>query len=642
MNSEFQNPFAGYGQMVYAERFIGRQGIREDIERLIITPQYPGNLAIIGIHRIGKSSFVNKTIIERRDELINKRILPIWISLASYQNSSDFFLALVTQCVSEMKKVKWLSDEIQNLNNLVLNAQDPWNEITDFFQGVNEAEYGTLFILDEFDDARRLFKGDTAFMRLRQLASNKANFGLSLVLTSRREIREIELQAESGSPFHNIFNNPYRLGMFSNEDLETYFSRFSDIKISISDEAKKRMLFYCGNHPYLLEMLGNEIVESYHRSKKIDVDQAADAIIRSIHEYYQSVIDLLRNVRTFDKLLQILFSDSKPDVDDGLEGYGLIKPDPNKEGAYVAYSEHFEKYLRDNLNALQKHSVNQASDISNQKDKSADIRNETETVSQEVIEETKAIWDKTEIALRQVITTTMADHQDGWIEILQEKFPSMIKSAQTLQAKGENDPGVDAPQNPISFTQTADLFQIILDDQLWENYFQCIFKGDQDYWKPHQEFLAMRRNYISHSNSQSLQPEQFKRFQAHCEEILRVLSNSHEVKVSVSLEPSQHTESNRPGPDAINEDENQDDQKGLNQSGDEVEVYPGLVKQIEKSRLSYCFIEPITPEGDETLIRVHKNNFPTDEAFDSLTVDDQVEFTMENNSPKVVKTKSKG
>ena len=59
-----------------------------------------------------------------------------------------------------------------------------------FFKNVQNAGYGTLFILDEFDHARHLFEGETTFQRLRELA-DYPDYRLSLVLTSRRSIGDI-------------------------------------------------------------------------------------------------------------------------------------------------------------------------------------------------------------------------------------------------------------------------------------------------------------------------------------------------------------------------------------------------------------------------------------------------------------------
>ena len=196
--------------------------------------------------------------------------------------------------------------------------------------------------------ARNLFKGETAFQRLRELA-DYPDYRLSLVLTSRRNIRDIELSAGSSSPFHNIFQ-VQRLGMFNDEDLETYFSLFSSIGIQITGATREYILFYCGAHPYLLEMLGWEIVERFrqNREQEIDVDKAANAVLQSIFEHYDDMIRLAkRGWNALNKLLQILFGpviDVKQTDVTELQNYGLIQLTENE--AYTAYSEHFHDYLK--------------------------------------------------------------------------------------------------------------------------------------------------------------------------------------------------------------------------------------------------------------------------------------------------------
>ncbi len=94
MNTDFENPFADYGNIVRGERFIGRKENLRVIESRIVRPKEPGNLAIIGEPRIGKSSLVYKAIVEQKDNLIAKNLLPIWINLATYDQASMFFRSL--------------------------------------------------------------------------------------------------------------------------------------------------------------------------------------------------------------------------------------------------------------------------------------------------------------------------------------------------------------------------------------------------------------------------------------------------------------------------------------------------------------------------------------------------------------------
>ena len=495
----FENPFTNYGEIVRGERFIGRHEILNVIENRIIYPTNPGNLAIIGVHRIGKSSLAYKTIIEQTDKLIDKGILPIWISLSSYNQSSEFFSSLVDECVNEMEDLDWLTEKVQRSADRALETDAAWDRTKRFFKEVQKAGYGTLFILDEFDHARKLFKGEAAFQRLRELA-DYPDYRFSLLLTSRRNIRDIELSAGSSSPFHNIFQ-VQRLGMFSDEDLEIYLSRFSDIGILVSDENRKRILFYCGTHPYLLEMLGWEIVEGFRQNNKIDVDRAANTILQSVFEHYDDMIGLLRDDETLNKLLQILFGpviDVKPTDVTELENYGLIKP--NEHEIYSAYSEHFHDYLK------------------------------IHERSTEFINDLHAIWSKTENALREIITTTMSKMVgEDWIDQLEKARPNLkqiFDRCRQAKQKEEKLFPDQASQNLIDFTYPADLFTIILARGLWEEYFQLIFGENKNYWDERGKFLARCRTPLGHNRDNILRPDQRKTFEAYCDEILGVLSST--------------------------------------------------------------------------------------------------------------------
>lgn len=495
----FENPFVNYGKVVRGERFIGRHKIHSVIENRIIYPVNPGNLAIIGVHRIGKSSLAYKTIIEQKEKLIAKGILPIWIGLSSYDQSSEFFSSLVDECVNEMEDLDWLTEKIQRLADRALEDGATWDRTKRFFKEVQKAGYGTLFILDEFDHARYIFKGETAFQRLRELA-DYPDYRLSLVLTSRRNIKDIEIAAGSSSPFHNIFQ-VQRLAVFNDDDLEIYFSRFSDIGISISDEQREHVLFYCGTHPYLLEMLGYEIVERYcqNQEQEIDVDKSANAILQSIFEHYDDMIRLLREEETLNKLLQILFGpviDVKPPDVTELTNYGLIKQNDN--GTYSAYSEHFHDYLK-----LHERSAGFSDEI-------------------------WPIWRKTEKALREVVTITMSGvYGDGWITEL-EKGRSNLKKifdvCREAQQKEEKTFSDRASKNLVDFTYPADLFTIIFAKGLWQPYFQPLFGHNPNYWEQRKQLLSKCRNPLAHNRGETLKPHEFKTIEAYCTEILDILS----------------------------------------------------------------------------------------------------------------------
>ena len=495
----FENPFSDYGKIVRGERFIGRNQIIGVIESRIIQPTNPGNLAITGVHRIGKSSLAYKAIVEQQDKLISKGIFPIWIGLSSYDQSLDFFYSLIDELVSEIEELDWLTERIQRAADRALETNATWDRTKRFFKEVQNAGYGVLFILDEFDHARNLFKGETAFQRLRELA-DYPDYRLSLVLTSRRNIRDIELSAGSSSPFHNIFQ-VQRLGMFNDEDLEIYFSRFTDIGILITDSDRKRVLSYCGAHPYLLEMLGWEIVERFRQSKedKIDIDKSANTILQSIFGHYDDMIRLLREDETLNKLLQILFGPAidvkQTDVTE-FQNYGLIKSSEN--GTYAAYSEHFHDYLK-----LHERSAEFADDL-------------------------WPLWSNTEKALREIITITMSGvYGEDWIKELERGRSNLKKifdDCRKAQEKEEKSFEDRASRNLIDFTYPADLFTIICARGLWKPHFEPIFGHNPNYWEHRKQLLAKCRNPLAHNRENILQSYELQTIEAYCNEILDVLS----------------------------------------------------------------------------------------------------------------------
>ena len=506
------NPFVPDGRMADGEHFIGREEIIEDIEDSIFGTTKPANMVFIGVNRIGTSSLAYKTICERKDELIiEKGVIPIWIHRASYDQPSSFFDSLVTQCATEVKKLLPDQTEAAKIQDLADSASEalrfedpwaPWSNIGNFFKAVHKTEYRTLFILDRFDQARHLFEGNTAFDFLRDLASHP-DYGVSLVLTSRLSIEEVQRQADSTSLFHGIFTEPCRLGMFSDTDLGTYFSRFSYSRTPIDDTIRKRVLFYCGAHPYLLEMLGWRIVNEFRRSPEFDLDQAADAILGRVFAYYDSLTKLLEEVGILDTLLQILFNPvigvEQPDVDK-LKGYGLIKL--TEEGPYVAYSEHFHDYL------IKLHERSTA-----------------------LTSELTPIWSQTEQALRKVITITLFNaYGADWIDMLEEQRPNLktiFDGCRDRQKKSAF--GGSASSNLIDFTQPSDVFDIICSKALWRDYFHEIFGNNTNYWEERKKFLAKCRIPIAHSYPHVLTSDQRMIFEGYCREILGILRGNSEV-----------------------------------------------------------------------------------------------------------------
>jgi len=503
MDRDFANSFADYGTIVHGERFVGRKEDLQIIESRVIRPQEPGNLAIIGDSRIGKSSLVYKAVIDRRDELIAKRLLPIWFNLSSYDRAPVFFRSLVTRCIDNLEDLGWLSLKIQQSAVQALQDELSWSEgysrILRFFEKVRKEGVRVLFILDEFDHARHLFREDiSAFQGLREL-SYRPEWRVSYIVTSRRTIRDIELQTQTISTLDGIFHKHY-LGMFDADSIEEYFGRLASIGISDDVSLREKIAFYCGGHPYLLELLGYEVVELFREEQVVDIDKAARRSMHAFLNQYDRMRELLREEGNLDKILQILVG---PVVDvkwtdvENLLKYGFIKQD--EQGTYTAFSEHFQTYL--------------------------------EIIERQFDWDLWPAWRQTEKALRQLITRIMRrKYGENWIEAL-EKAKSHLKRTifdrcREAQAKEERVYGNRASSNLIDFTYPQDLFTIIFAE--W-SVFEEILGRDKNYWEQRSQLLAKIRNPFAHNRDEVVYDYERQIAEGYCQEILAVIKQADAV-----------------------------------------------------------------------------------------------------------------
>lgn len=497
MDTHFENPFADYGGIVRGDRFIGRRDSLKVVENRVIRPQESGNLAIIGDYRIGKSSLVYKAVMECRDSLVARKQLPIWLNLATFDQASFFFRSLVTRTYEELEDLGWLTEAIVTAANRALEDELSWTEgygrIQRFFERIRRAGFRILFILDEFDHARYLFRGDiSGFQGLREL-SYRPEWRVTFVTTSRRTLRDIELQTKAISTFDLIFHKHY-LGMFDEPDRQDYFARLASVGIGITSSIKERVDFYCGSHPYLLEMLGYEIVELFRERSVVDVDQAARRIGRSFLDQYDHMIRILSEDGSLNKMLQILFGpvvDVKQTDVDEFQRYGLIQP--TEQESYGAFSPYFQTYLK---------LVERQRDL-------------------------WPIWRETEIALRDIITSNMLEqYGEQWIGKLEKARPNLrpiFERCRVAQQNEEKSFGSRASYNLVDFTYPQDLFAIIFAE--W-NIFKSVFGKDKTYWDQRAQLLSKIRNPLAHNRDQSLYDYERQVAEGYCKEILANLNSS--------------------------------------------------------------------------------------------------------------------
>jgi hypothetical protein len=492
------NPFVDYGSIVRGDRFIGRAEDLRVVENRVIRPMEPGNLAVIGEPRIGKSSLVYKAIMERRRDLEAVKRLPIWINLAVFDHARVFFRSLVTQCCDELEDLGWMTDAVSKAAKRALEDELSWTEgygrIQRFFRKVRDGGIKVILILDEFDHARILFRGDiSGFQGLRELAY-RPEWRVALVTTSRRTIRDIELQSQAISTLDGIFKKHY-LVMFDEEDLAEYYRRLTHVGLPLDESIKDKIRYYCGGHPMLLEMLGYGLVEDFGQSGTVDVDRTAAQLEGAFLDQYDRLCELLREDGRLQSLLELLFTAldvPRPEVVD-LEQYGLVRQ--AGERRYEAFSPHFQLYLQ---------MVSRRSDL-------------------------WPLLRETELALRALIQSKLSEKYapKTWVEGIEKAKPKLKEAlfdrCREMQARERRTFGSRSSENLIDFTYPGDLFEIISAE--W-NVFQPIFRMEPAAWRTRAGLISRVRNPYAHLREQVVHEHEKIIVEGYCREILAAIKNA--------------------------------------------------------------------------------------------------------------------
>jgi len=485
------NPFAGYGTIVHGDHFLGRRAELAQLEARVLQESSSGNLAIMGEPKIGKSSLAWRAIMDRREELRSRRILPIWINMATYNNPRPFFQSIVERAYRELEECEWKAEKTDRAYaraRSVFNA--PWaefkSELEWFFQMLNK-DARVCFILDEFDAARTLFRGELAmFQELRELSYNPQT-KVTWVVTSRRTISEIETQSGAISNLHLTFLDIF-LRTFPAGELDEVYARFASAGLVLSVADRALLDQQAGGHPYLLDLLGFELVQSHLTGGTVNVEAVCHQLSPAFVTYYSDILNLLREDGRLAKLVQILvgpvYDVTQLDIDHFLR-YGLIVPSVDQ---YRAYSSHFENYLR-----LESRRI-----------------------------ELWPLWRDTEHGLRKRVTCYLLErYGEDWMSKLLKARPTLEKilsHCQRAQAKEMRAFGPCASTNLLDYSYPDDLFQIMRTEWKW---FQPILKGDVKDWERDFQVLAKIRTPLAHNRDTSAYESERDKATGICKQILK-------------------------------------------------------------------------------------------------------------------------
>lgn len=272
------NPYRGVGQVATGDRFVGRSELLRRIRASWYDTGRPGNVSVQGNHRMGKSSVVQQAI--HLDQECRKDLVFVSLSLGRFESGPPVFRALVTQIFrAVMKRPPTLVERTaKRLEGIVsaVNDADDWHDfcesVREFFSALRDADVYVSAVLDEFDKTALAFTRTAEFQFLRDIASEPfASVGL--ITISRRPINVIEISAVGGSTLAGVLSVHYTVGLFSDIEVDAMLARGTHAGSDLRP-LRDAVLDQCGGHPYLIELLCNELTETHLSRGEPDISAA--------------------------------------------------------------------------------------------------------------------------------------------------------------------------------------------------------------------------------------------------------------------------------------------------------------------------------------------------------------------------------
>jgi AAA+ ATPase superfamily predicted ATPase len=501
------NPFADNAGIVTGERFVGRQSEINEIHTRVLGELY-GNLAIVGLPRIGKSSLVWNALIPLRDNLLKEKHILTYINVSEESSVTDFFKSLVLSILDVIEFDENYSSIYERLFIIYQKARENQNDryefktyLNKFFINCKRLNLRITFILDEFDRTEQLFS--VADFQLLRALGYEPDRKVCLVTVSRKTLQELEPENGAISNFYGVFSE-LRLQLFSENDLKAYWQRVEDLGLEISEEYKKEVHYFVGSHPYWLDMVNYHIFNGVKKGNKSSLEllsEIGSELKKFLWDNYDDIISLMEKEGLKSHFIQAVVG---PVVNltqmsiERLTKYGLVKPVLARE----KYGTYFQTLIDAGLANESDISYNSISthlnDYLKQKETEFDIW---------------ALWNEAEHQVRNLITIHLKekygeDWRDAFVAANPKKENDILRMEE-MRARNKRTFGNLASDNLVSYTYPLDMWNCFIStDWTW---FQRVLSGQQATWREKFLLLGKVRNPIAHSNRDFvLQDEQTK------------------------------------------------------------------------------------------------------------------------------------
>lgn len=513
------NPFQ-IGQVVEGSSFIGRKEKIKKFRSAVKSKKTRIARSVVGITRIGKTSFVNQVISNLPDYII-----PISINLKEEESYFSFWQTICRKIYKALQEKNYenefYEEEIQKI--VEVEKIPDWGIfkecIKTIFEEISDSVYKILVVIDEFDDARDKFKtienfgtNTNHFELLRTLLSGAKYKCFSSIIISRCQLHTIEGTTFEHSTFHGVLNPEYFKGL-DDLDMEEYWAIFNKKKVLITNDQKKQIQYYTGDSPYLLSIMGHEILETARIKEKIDIEQIFIERCKLIQDYYRDCIKHLRKDNDLKRVIPFVLGPKigveESDKIELIENLGYLHEDKDNESFYVI-SKYFNSFMVSNY--IEEVGNIWPELISTEKQIKKIIRKE-----QKNLKKNFGFSDSDILELQKKILLTSGDKEKDIC-----RYESFIKENKKYHKKSDF-------FDVMSFGSCIKIVNKAW-DQIFMNYFSKTSYID---WKMKFEKCVRARNPIAHGHEEYLSDTEINEVNIYCKQIKEEVDKNNGIEVTI-------------------------------------------------------------------------------------------------------------
>ena len=306
------NPYFFTHAVPSLDMFVGRRQELDEIVKGILTPRFAKSYAVIGGHRMGKTSLllaVRQTLIETFPDDKSCVVGPVFLSTQEIPHLSQASICrrVVERLREEVCPLRGWTISSEELDRADLSDEQAipalQRVLRSAIKGISPG-FRLVILLDEVDRLVGMEWSDTFFSLLRNLVSvGELAPHVSVVVAGTVAIHQ--LYRLKGSPFFNVLAAIKTLRLLSDDESRTLIERPNES--TLPPEIVDAVIGLTGGHPFLIQYLMSGLWDLYagelQMAKASDLDGIVQQYLENRRDFQYLADDFTpQDILAFDEI----------------------------------------------------------------------------------------------------------------------------------------------------------------------------------------------------------------------------------------------------------------------------------------------------------------------------------------------------